>query len=76
MQLQLSIKAISIHAPHEGCDREYYEMKPIKDISIHAPHEGCDEKWFGISGVFAKISIHAPHEGCDNDCRLMMPPRL
>ena len=35
--------AISIHAPHAGCDDgDEYEAIFGEVISIHAPHAGCD----------------------------------
>ena len=35
--------AISIHAPHTGCDGNKYENQELLEgISIHAPHTGCD----------------------------------
>ena len=57
-------KEISIHAPHEGCDREQRKKAGEILISIHAPHEGCDREQRKKAGEIL-ISIHAPHEGCD-----------
>ncbi len=34
--------AISIHAPHAGCDPCHTLRKFLASISIHAPHAGCD----------------------------------
>ena len=35
--------AISIHAPHKGCDIHIYDANgQLFIISIHAPHKGCD----------------------------------
>ena len=57
-------RAISIHAPHAGCDDNVVGYINYTNISIHAPHAGCDSPAF--APVSAKyISIHAPHAGCD-----------
>ena len=40
---QGAAKAISIHAPREGCDAQLPSPLHLKGlISIHAPREGCD----------------------------------
>ena len=39
---------ISIHAPHEGCDRFAPPGRRVSGISIHAPHEGCDKDFSSI----------------------------
>ena len=57
---------ISIHAPREGSDFDFYHpMLANLGISIHAPREGSD----GFSGRWVEahkdISIHAPREGSD-----------
>ena len=36
--------AISIHAPHAGCDAYLTSDERDTLISIHAPHAGCDNK--------------------------------
>ena len=37
------MRAVSIHAPREGCDRRYLSRVLGDRVSIHAPREGCDE---------------------------------
>ena len=57
--------AISIHAPREGGDFQYFKRSCVKtDISIHAPREGGD---FYMAALLTSlgISIHAPREGGD-----------
>ena len=57
--------AISIHAPHAGCDVIFHlALSSFFWISIHAPHAGCDETDGNPVGFYV-ISIHAPHAGCD-----------
>ncbi len=57
--------AISIHAPHAGCDFGRYQSQgSVRAISIHAPHAGCDDLQLFVKRL-RKISIHAPHAGCD-----------
>ena len=57
--------AISIHAPREGGDFQYFKRSCVKtDISIHAPREGGDHITQN-SGNNRFISIHAPREGGD-----------
>ena len=54
--------AISIHAPREGGDFQYFKRSCVKtDISIHAPREGGD---FYMAALLTSlgISIHAPRE--------------
>ena len=56
---------ISIHAPREGGDFQYFKRSCVKtDISIHAPREGGD---FYMAALLTSlgISIHAPREGGD-----------
>ena len=37
------LEEISIHAPREGSDADYYKQLPVlSSISIHAPREGSD----------------------------------
>ena len=35
---------ISIHAPREGGDMDYYAKLSVHNISIHAPREGGDSR--------------------------------
>ena len=59
-------KAVSIHAPREGCDYETLGVKKPEDfVSIHAPREGCDLEDLVNLLTEAVVSIHAPREGCD-----------
>ena len=60
--------AISIHAPHAGCDLHRRPGTPaLSAISIHAPHAGCDTGRRTPPKI-QSISIHAPHAGCDTIC--------
>ena len=57
---------ISIHAPREGSDDDFDDLKCFgTNISIHAPREGSDvaEDLRNCPGF--EISIHAPREGSD-----------
>ena len=56
--------AISIHAPHTGCDLPHLFHGDLTPISIHAPHAGCDIYLHFLS-IDKFISIHAPLAGCD-----------
>ena len=66
--LSMTMLAISIHAPHAGCDLEKH---PIESggitISIHAPHAGCDQS--AVSNGFNAIfqSTH-PMRGATRAC--------
>ena len=42
MSDKLAADKISIHAPREGCDADFFEISAWQNISIHAPREGCD----------------------------------
>ena len=68
--------AISIHAPREGGDFQYFKRSCVKtDISIHAPREGGDVCDFANSLKVSAISIHAPREGGDSvSCRTCSMP--
>ena len=59
------VSAISIHAPHEGCDGDAEVCSHISDLfqSTH-PMRGATTKW-RVNKTMLQISIHAPHEGCD-----------
>ena len=61
----LWVLAISIHAPHAGCDAFLRMPAALHQISIHAPHAGCDLKYIIDNHACLPISIHAPHAGCD-----------
>ena len=40
----VSVWAVSIHAPREGCDYKALIGEVFaRYVSIHAPREGCDE---------------------------------
>ena len=57
---------ISIHAPREGSDFEFFLADQCAEqISIHAPREGSDKVPFGYISITHFISIHAPREGSD-----------
>ena len=72
-RLQHHRRAISIHAPREGSDRQQPRVDAdVVHISIHAPREGSDPQ---VPPVMTEtdISIHAPREGSDPSRR---PPPL
>ena len=62
---QLQKSAISIHAPHAGCDRH---CTPLYELVVYFnPRTPCGVRHslphFAHFAIF--ISIHAPHAGCD-----------
>ena len=65
VDIEIDVKAISIHAPHAGRDARCKYICIARLISIHAPHAGRDDvsRKCCCSGL---ISIHAPHAGRDN----------
>ena len=54
--------AISIHAPHAGCDIDRSTASWVFEISIHAPAQGAT-LLFGRLCELRPISIHAPTQG-------------
>ena len=44
MALTVFIKLVSIHAPNEGSDDNWYVNTKYGRVSIHAPNEGSDER--------------------------------
>ena len=47
--------AISIHAPHAGCDSHASVWSATRLISIHAPHAGCDRppcRWWTLTARY------------------------
>ena len=62
----LSVVAISIHAPREGCDKVVHNKyhNKLRFQSTH-PARGATGLYIPIEGTY-DISIHAPREGCDS----------
>ena len=60
------VSCISIHAPHVGCDDNYFDVLPLPPEHFN-PRTPCGVRpsdW--IDNRAPKlISIHAPHVGCD-----------
>ena len=63
--------AISIHAPHAGCDILNPDHADIRvDISIHAPHAGCDDSPSASASVPVAFQSTHPMRGatlCEED---------
>ena len=57
--------AISIHAPHAGCDVNV--LSPATNEEDFNPRTPCGVRRAesGVENATGKISIHAPHAGCD-----------
>ena len=63
--LSFCVSAISIHAPHAGCDTTgYVDVLPLVDFNPRTP---CGVRPLPSADKLRKISIsiHAPHAGCD-----------
>ena len=59
------VRAISIHAPREGCDSLYHAASRTTTL-FQSTHPVRGATWFQeLAGRDVKISIHAPREGCD-----------
>ena len=58
------VSRISIHAPREGGDCQFFSQIHVLFISIHAPREGGDFH-DDLIRYTDYISIHAPREGGD-----------
>ena len=55
---------VSIHAPHEGERRTFWDIYTLlATVSIHAPHEGERPFYCALALTAVCVSIHAPHEG-------------
>ena len=61
----VSTRAVSIHAPREGCDLEEVDKhrENLKFQFTH-PGRGATRYWSHFCDRY-KVSIHAPREGCD-----------
>ena len=57
--------AISIHAPHEGCDNHHGCVSVRIRISIHAPHEGVRHIDIQIITKQWEFQSTHPTRGCD-----------
>ena len=59
-------RAISIHAPREGCDTASgADINAFFEFQSTHPARGAT-KSAKRNGTVGMISIHAPREGCDN----------
>ena len=60
-------RPVSIHAPREGCDTEYFMMMMVDQrAKFQFTHPGRGATWVATGqGEMLKVSIHAPREGCD-----------
>ena len=61
----LDMYAISIHAPHAGCDhRRHGHLRPHQHFNPRTPC-GVRLNEAAYNPRISLISIHAPHAGCD-----------
>ena len=58
---QLVGLAVSIHAPHTGCDVGQLKSYVQELVSIHAPHTGCDSKLVIVTAITQGFNPRTPH---------------